>query len=152
MQEPSEGIEYVTRVSESGLCVEIEAFQNGDRITYVEIARSAWPAVVQAVAESTMQDVEDRLIAETRRANSAEIRMRNAEARLDEAQQVIEHWQDRALHAERKLPAYPDDWGKPGAALKQTPSERGLCSTCMHSRHLDHDCPRCPCPMNSGER
>jgi hypothetical protein len=69
----------------------------------MEIARSAWPAVVQAVAESMMQDVEDRLIAETRRANSAEIRMRNAESRLDDAREEITHWHDRAIHAEERI-------------------------------------------------
>lgn len=25
------------------------------------------------------------------------------------------------------------------------------CPTCLHSRHVDHDCPRCTCSMNSLE-
>ena len=136
MQEPSEGVEYVTKVSDSGLLVEIEAFQNGDRITYVEIARSAWPAVVQAVAESMMQDVEDRLIAETRRANIAEERMRRAEAiaddmdaalieahaRLERAEAQVDQWE----RLWRSLPSAVSEWEKIDAALKLTPSTHEL--------------------------
>jgi len=113
---------------------------------------SRWEENPMSLVDAEMSRLKSEIRILTRERNIAEERMRAAESRLDEAQQVIEHWQDRALHAERKLPAYPDDWGKPGAALAKTPAERGLCSTCMHSRHIDHDCPRCTCSMNSGER
>lgn len=49
------GIDYAVALSDSGLLIEIVVKQNGGRVEGIQIDRSAWPAIVEAVRQVELQ-------------------------------------------------------------------------------------------------
>jgi hypothetical protein len=53
--EDHNGVLYSVSLSPSGLLVDIEVQQNGERVSFVQIARKAWPAIVLAVDQVMLE-------------------------------------------------------------------------------------------------
>ena len=49
------GIDYAVALSDSGLLIDIVVKQNGGMVDCVQIDRSAWPAIVEAVRQILLQ-------------------------------------------------------------------------------------------------